>query len=448
MSEDITKDTDPKTAADEEERGLDDFAKEVKDEQIKKGATTPEKKSVKTIDIDWDQVPYIFSLKAKMKKALELDLDTIPGEGAFLVKNGAESHRITENSCDCKDWEMNGTSINPCYHIIRVKYSIEELTKMTDATSPDKIIKANGKTMRTMEDTKKVIQKIEQQEIAVIESEEEELLMIPDIAPVLAEIGKIKIGFLGEKRTKSGRRLPEKLDHFEIGTLIKDEEGRIEMDKEMTQALGEDKTEIDISLCYDTPALNFPTFYAAFTQSKLACMGNGRTAWQRQEDGERKEIVCDRKECALARDKKCKPYGRLSLILTNANRIGGTYIFRTTSWNSIRNIISAMAFIQNQTGGILAGIPLKLKLRAASAVPNGVGHKVTIYVVNLEYAGTMEQLKKDAKEEIKRRRVLGLDMKNLEQLQKGGIEEHVRTEAEAEAEAEEISGEFYEEEKE
>ena len=432
---------------DKEDEELVKFADEIKTTTTP--PTTPlesheETEHTKKIDIDWNAVPAIFSLRAKMKKALELKLESIPGKRAFLVKNGAAPHTATESTCDCKDWEINGTSIGPCKHMLKVKYSDEQIKKMLEKTEASKIVNGKDKVMEKEAETAKAgqIQKVDKkEEIAITKSEEEELFMIPDIAPALAEIGKIKIGFLGEKRTKSGRRLPEKLNHFEIGTLIKDEEGRVEIDNKMTESLGEDKTEIDISLCYDTPALNFPTFYAAFTQSKLACMGNGRAAWQRQEDGERKEIVCNRKQCALVKDKKCKPYGRLSVILTNANRIGGTYIFRTTSWNSIRNIISAMAFIQNQTGGILAGLPLKLKLREASTVPNGVGHKVTIYVANLEYAGTMEQLKKDAKEEIKRRKLLGLDMKILEQLQRGGIEEHVREEAEKEAE--EISGEFY-----
>jgi hypothetical protein len=386
-----------------EDKELDDFAEEVKKgKDSASPATQPkEEKKYKTIDIDWDQIPYIFNLKAKMKKALELDLKHVPGGDAFIVKNGAGPHTVTENSCDCKDWEVNGTSINPCKHMIRVKHSIEELTKMLGKVSPEKII--NGKAKAVQKAKKEEVQKVNQQEIAVVASEEEDLLMIPDL----------------------------------------DDEGGVQMDKEMTESLGEDKTEMDISLCYDEPALNFPTFYAAFTQSKLACMGDGRKAWRRQEDGERKEIVCDRKQCALAKDKKCKPYGRLSVILTTANRIGGTYVFRTTSWNSLRNILSSMSFIRNQTGGILAGIPLKLKLRAATAVPNGLGHRVKIYVVNMEYAGTMEQLKQDATTEIKRRRMLGLNMHELEQVQKGAIKEHVHEEAEKEAE--EISGEFYEE---
>jgi hypothetical protein len=382
----------------------------------------------KIIDIDWTAVPYLLNLKDKMRKALELDLDHVSGDEYFTVRNGAEPHQTTENSCDCEDWMHNGTSINPCKHILRVKYPDAKLMQLLGA------VEEKPKKIKEKQDSQK-------RELAILENEEDELLFIPDLAPALPEIGKLKIGGFSDKRTKGGQLLPEKWDHFKIGTMMKDEEGRVIIDEAMTEALGEDPTEVDVTLCYDEPALNMPSFYAAFTHSKLVCMGNGRKAWQRQDDGERKEIVCNRKECAFAKDKRCGPYARLAVILSLSNRIGGTFVFRTGSWNSIRNIISSMSFIRNQTGGVLAGIPLKLKLRSATAIPNGLGKRITIYVVNLEYAGTLEQLKHDATAEINRRLQLGLNMHELEQLQKGAIVERAKTELEADAE--EIADEFY-----
>lgn len=425
-----------------EDKDLEEFAGEIEKTTPPEGNT-----STKVIDINWDAVPSIFSLRAKMKKALELDLEHIPGESAFLVKNGAEPHTATESTCDCKDWEVNGTSITPCKHMLKVKYPDDQLMQMLEKSDASKIINTKDKTLEKVVETvkEKEIQKAARaEEIAIIETEEEELLMLPDLTLALPEIGKIKIGGFSDRRTRGRRPLPEKWDHFKIGTLMKDEDGGVIIDEEMSKAIGGDKTELDITMCYDEPALNMPTFYAAFTQSKLACMGTGKKAWQRQEDGERKEIACNRKECQLARDKKCTPYGRLSVILEQANRIGGTFVFRTTSWNSLRNITSSMAFIRNQTGGILAGIPLKLKLRSASTIPNGLGRKVTIYIVNLEYAGTMNELKQDARKEINRRQQLGLNMHELEQIQKGEIAEHLKSEIEETAA--EISGEFYTEE--
>ena len=434
-----------------EDDELDDFTDDLSKNVDFKPAPTQSKEQVsqrKEIDIDWDAVPYIFGLRDKMKKALDLKLEHTSGEATFLVKNGAEPHTVTENSCDCKDWEVNGTSNTPCKHILRVKFTDEQLNAFLEKKAPEEVIngekekiKDEVKIMETRKGKVSSPEKIvENQQIVAIEDEDDELLFIPDLTLALPEIGKIKIGRRGDKRTGGGLRLPEKWDHFKIGKLTKDEEGRIEIDKEMTEALGEDKTEIDISLCYDSPGLNMPHFLARFTMSKLACMGNGRKAWQRQEDGTRKEIVCNRKECKYYKDKKCGPYAILSTILTKANRVGGVYVFRTGSWNSIRNIKSSMAFILNRTK-ILAGIPLKLKVRHATAMPNGLNKRVTIYVVNLEYEGTLEQLDKDAIKEIKRRTQLGTNMYELEQMQKGAIVEQVKTEMEEDAE--EIAGEFY-----
>lgn len=427
----------------DDDKELDDFAEEVKNGEKPAPAQPKEEKKGKVIDIDWTQVPYIFSLKEKMKKALELNLEHVPGEDAFLVKNGAGPHTVTENSCDCKDWEINGTSITPCKHILCVKYPKDELMKMLDKVSPGEIIKANGKRAQETDKPVGIVQKEKQQEIAVVESEEEELLMIPDIAPALAEIGKIKMGGHSDKKTQSGYRIPEKWNSFKIGSMIKDENGDVIIDEELTDLIGEKCKELSVSFCFDIPALNMPNFYASFTASKLQCRGNGKKAYRRNENGELDEIVCDRKNCQFAKEKKCKPYAKLSVILEKANRVGGVFVLRTTSYNTIRNLMSSMAFISNATGGILAGLRLKLRLMPATVTPNGLNKKVTIYVANLEYAGTLTELKEEAQKEIDRRLQLGFDMRKLEQSQQKLITKQAVDEVEEDAK--EIAEEFYEE---
>ena len=423
----------------DEDKELDDFAEEVKNGENPAPAQPKDEKKGKVIDIDWDQVPYIFSLKEKMKKALELNLEHVPGEDAFLVKNGAGPHTVTENSCNCKDWEINGTSITPCKHILCVKYPKDELMKMLDKVSPDKIITGKAKTV--LKPKGEAVQKAEQQEIAVVESEEEELLMIPDIAPALAEIGKIKMGGHSDKKTQSGYRIPEKWDSFKIGSMLKAENGDVIIDKDLTDLIGENCKELGVSFCFDIPALNMPNFYASFTASKLQCRGNGKKAYRRNENGELDEIVCDRKNCQFAKEKKCKPYAKLSVILEKANRVGGVFVLRTTSYNTIRNLMSSMAFISNATGGILAGLRLKLRLMPATVTPNGLNKKVTIYVANLEYAGTLTELKEEAQKEIDRRLQLGFDMRKLEQSQQKLITKQAVDEVEEDAK--EIAEEFY-----
>ena len=426
-----------------EDKELDDFADEVKNgDSPVSPPTQPKEEKKKTIDIDWDQIPYIFSLKEKMKKALELDLEHVSGEQSFIVKNGAGPHTVTENSCDCKDWEVNGTSITPCKHILCVKYGKDKLMKMLDKTAPSEII--NGKPKSIQKAKGEEVQKTtKKQEIAVMDSEEEEeeeLLMIPDIAPALAEIGKIKTGGHSDKATH-GYRIPTKWDHFKIGSMLKDENGEVIIDEELTAFIGENCKELDISFCFDVPALNMPNFYASFTASKLQCRGNGKRAYRRNEEGEMDEIVCDRKNCQFAKEKKCKPYAKLSVILEKANRVGGVFVLRTTSFNTIRNLKSAMAFISNSTGGILAGLHLKLRLMPATAIPNGLNKRVTIYVANIEYPGTLTELKEEAQRELERRQRLGLNMEDFARTQQKLITKQAIDEVEEDAE--EIVEEFY-----
>jgi len=275
--------------------------------------------------------------------------------------------------------------------------------------------------------------------IVVPEQSTESIMGIHGLKPKLAEIGKIKIGALSDKMVK-GRRLPKKLDHFVVTSLLRDESGDLLIDEEMTNKIGDSCQELPIYLCYDDPSLNFATFYGYFTQSRLQCMGNGITASRTLESGDKEEITCNPKTCEAYQKKQCRPYGRLSVILADASRVGGCYILRTTSWNSIRNILTSMMFIRTITGEILAGIKLKMTLIPMQVQPRDMGRTVKIYTVNIEYDGNWEQLKDAASKEMQRRIQLGTNMKQIESGDREMIAEQVKTEAEEQAA--EISQEF------
>ena len=71
--------------------------------------------------------------------------------------------------------------------------------------------------------------------------------------------------------------------------------------------------------------------------------------------------------------------------------MGGVWVFRTTSWNSVRSIMSSMLFIRQITGGILAGIPLVMSIHPKTAI-TPKGEIQTVYIVTLEFHGTMDEL--------------------------------------------------------
>ncbi|KCZ71622.1 hypothetical protein ANME2D_02357 [Candidatus Methanoperedens nitroreducens] len=214
--------------------------------------------------------------------------------------------------------------------------------------------------------------------------------MIKGFIPQLKEIGKIKIGRKGAMKESSGGkqfRLPEKFDHFEVVSVLRDEKGDFIPDQIM-QALGENPKSLDIMLLYNDPTLNFVTRYNYYRGGKCLCQGDGQQA--KNIDGD--TIECNPDACQDFQQKKCKPNGILSAILTQSPRLGGVYKFRTTSYNSIKSILSSLFFLRSLTGGVLAMIPLKLTVSPMTVQPKDSPTTQTIYVVNVEFDGTAQQL--------------------------------------------------------
>lgn len=228
---------------------------------------------------------------------------------------------------------------------------------------------------------------------------------IKDLVPSLPERGKIKIGIKGAVRKSSkGNEFqpPEKLDHFVVTGLERDQTGNFRRDEAIHKTLGEKPTEISVRLLYDDPALNFPTRYACFRGKTLWCSGDGERANRLGKDGQYHEgpCPCPRKDPGHTGPDKCKMNGVLSAMIDGAGSLGGVWKFRTTSYNSIVNILSSMAFLRSLTGGALANIPLQLRVSPKPATKPD-GSPVTIYMVSLEFNGDMDALQQRAIERSK-----------------------------------------------
>ena len=374
--------------------------KDPKESGDKKGTATAQKQ----IEIEWDKIP-VQMLIPKLKKALDTS------------SLRTQYYHTSINYCECDNWVREGSSINPCKHMIRVKYSDEEIRAKLKELGADDDLPMKRKT---------------QKGIAVQEPSKESGMMIRGMTPRLAEVGKIKIGEKSKKMVR-GHLPPKKWDHFKIATLLKDDAGRLVMDDKMNEIIGEKCTSLDICLCYDDLTMNMPSSYSWFAQSKLVCMGNGQTAMRKKEDGSEEEIPCNPKECTAYKEKKCNPYGRLSVILASANRIGGVYVLRTRGWNTIRNVLSSMAFIRKEAGGVLAGLPLRMRLLPMTVTPRDLGFNVKIYAVNIEYPGTLSELKQAGREEMERRLKLGINMRQTEEQYRESVKERMKEETEEEA---------------
>lgn len=81
----------------------------------------------------------------------------------------------------------------------------------------------------------------------------------------------------------------------------------------------------------------------------------------------------------MAQGGLCKPYGRLYVNLDDADEFG-TFIFRTTGFNSIRTLAARLAYYHAASGKLLSCLPLQLTLRGKSTTQS---YRTPIYFVDL-----------------------------------------------------------------
>ena len=228
--------------------------------------------------------------------------------------------------------------------------------------------------------------------------------MIQNLMPKLAEHGKIKIGKLGEERQrKDGKgtyRLPNKLDHFIITTTERDDTGNftpnIALMEEIATKVGEPAnhlTSIPVYLLFDNIESNFYTCYNCYQGKTRICTGDGKKAVVLR-TGEEIPCPCPKLEREYKGPMPCKPYGRLTVVLQTMNMVGGSWVYRTTGWNSVQDILGSLFLLKNKAGGKLSGIPLTLKiLPKTTQIPRG---PVTVYTVSLIYRGSALALADEA----------------------------------------------------
>jgi hypothetical protein len=271
--------------------------------------------------------------------------------------------------------------------------------------------------------------------------------MIKGIMPGLPEIGKIKIGMKGAVRTSKGGKdfqLPQRLDHFIVTTLERGEDGNFLRDDAIHQNLGPKPTSIAVSLLYDDPALNFTCRWACFTGTQLWCTGDGENAYRRQKDGSQllRACPCERNQPDFDADQyRCKPSGVLSVILNDMQVVGGVYKFRTTSYNSVINLMSSLALIQRITGGVLAGIPLSMTCRPKTVIIPKTQKTMKIHIVGLEYRGSIQKLAQEGYSAALENATHRAKIEDIEAIARKAIEPNLMlTEGETESD---IAEEFY-----
>jgi len=258
--------------------------------------------------------------------------------------------------------------------------------------------------------------------------------MLKGLAITPPVLGRISIGKVIEK---NGKRLPEKDDQFTITTQVQGRDGWLPhpFDEGIRKAQGGKIRSIPVRLLFNAPELNLRAEYTLFDRSngRPLCVGNGETCRRRTTDG-LQVLPCPAPDgCPLAQGGACKPFARLNVAIGDDDPLG-SFIFRTTGYNSIRTLSARLQYFQALSGDRLACLPLELRLRGKST-RQSLGTPIYYVDLTIRATVTLEEALADARNLEAQRQVAGFDQAALDAAARTGFANGAFEDAEDEGEA-------------
>lgn len=244
--------------------------------------------------------------------------------------------------------------------------------------------------------------------------------MLKGLAITPPVLGRISIGKVIER---NGKRLPEKDDQFTITSQVQSRVGWLvhPLNDELRQGKDDKLRSIPVRLPFNEPELNFRADYTLFDRQfgRPVCVGNGETCKRVTQDG-MQSLPCPSPDaCSLAKGGACKPYGRLNVVIGDEDPLG-SFVFRTTGFNSIRTLAARLHYFQAISGNRLACLPLELRLRGKSTRQS---HGTPIFYTDLTARSGMDMTEalRLASELDEQRQAAGFDQNALDEAAKRGF---------------------------
>lgn len=246
--------------------------------------------------------------------------------------------------------------------------------------------------------------------------------MLKGLAITPPVIGRISIGRVVER---NGKRLPEKDDQFTLTSQVQNRDGWVlhPLDEQLRRAAeGQKLRSIPVRLLFNDPALNLRADYSLFDRNsgRPRCVGNGETCRRMEKDGVVQHPCPGPDTCPFAMG-DCKAYARLNVVVGDGEDDAlGSFVLRTTSFNTIRTIAARLQYFSAVSGGRLACMPLELKLRGKSTA---MSHRSAIYYVDLVVRTglTLEQAIAEAIQKEEERKAAGVDQEALDEAARHGF---------------------------
>ncbi|MEK2610860.1 hydrolase or metal-binding protein [Pseudomonas shirazensis] len=244
--------------------------------------------------------------------------------------------------------------------------------------------------------------------------------MLKGLAITPPILGRISIGKVVEK---NGKRLPEKDDQFTITSQVQSRDGWLlhPLNEELRNGQDGKLRSVPIRLLFNEPDLNFRADYSLFDRNtgRPLCVGNGETCKRLTKDGIQ-SLPCPSPDgCSLAQGNACKPYGRLNVVIGDDDPLG-SFVFRTTGYNSIRTLAARLHYLQAISGNRLACLPLELRLRGKSTRQS---HRTPIFYVDITIRSglSLEDALLEAKQLEETRQAAGFDQSALDHAARQGF---------------------------
>lgn len=243
--------------------------------------------------------------------------------------------------------------------------------------------------------------------------------MLKGLAITPPVVGRISIGRVIER---NGKRLPEKDDQFTLTSQVQNRDGWVlhPLDETLRKGAGGKLRSIPVRLLFNEPALNLRADYSLFDRStgRPVCVGNGETSRRVGKEGMTQELCPGPDGCSFAMG-ECKAYARLNVRVGNDDELG-SFVLRTTSYNTIRTLTARLAYFDAVSGGRLSCMPLELKLRGKSTA---MSYRAAIYYVDLVVRNgkTLAEAISDARAVDEARKEAGFDQAALDEAARRGF---------------------------
>lgn len=239
--------------------------------------------------------------------------------------------------------------------------------------------------------------------------------MLKGLAITPPVLGRISIGRVVER---NGKRLPEKDDQFTLTTQVQSRDGWVlhPLDEALRKEAGGKLRAIPVRMLFNDPALNLRADYSLFDRAtgRPICVGNGETCRRASKDGMARLPCVGPDQCGFANG-ECKAYARLNVLVGDGEEDAlGSFVLRTTSFNTIRTLAARLQYFSAVSGGRLACLPLELKLRGKSTA---MSHRTAIFYVDMVIRTglTLEQAIAEARQVDEQRRDSGFDQGALDE---------------------------------